>query len=71
MTLGLGGIGLAAVGVAGIGLGGYFTHKYCENLIDKFVIYYKDNAEKINNSYKEALEYFNSNEDEEGEGKNL
>ena len=64
--LGAYGIGLGAVGVVvGIGLGGYITHKYCENLIEKFVIYYKENAEIINNSYKKALEYFDPNEDED------
>ena len=69
--LGYCGIGLSAV--VGIGLGGYLTHKYCEKLIDKFVIYYKENAKKINNSYKQALQYFNPNEDdvEEEEGNNL
>jgi len=44
----------AAVGVA---LGGYFTHKYCEELIDKFEDYYIKNAEKIGNSYKQAAEF--------------
>ena len=71
--LGICGIGLSTV--VGVGLGGYLTHKYCEKLIDKFVIYYKQNAEKINNSYKQALQYFNPNEDgveeEEEEGNNL
>ena len=41
----------------GIGLGSYFTHKYCEELIDKFEDYYKANAQKIGNSYKQADEY--------------
>ena len=58
------GIGLGAGVIVGIGLGGYITHTYCEKLIDKFVNYYKENAEKINNSYKEALQYFDPNEDE-------
>jgi GTP-binding protein EngB required for normal cell division len=42
----------------GVGLGGYFTHKYCEELLDKFVEYYKKNAEKIGLSYQKAEEYF-------------
>ena len=52
------GTGLFVVGAAvGIGLGTYFTHKYCEELIDKFEEYYKANAQKIGNSYKQAAEY--------------
>ena len=73
-TIGLGvcGIGLGAVGVlVGVGVGGYLTHKYCENLIDKFVNYYKENEDKINNSYKEALKYFNQNKDDVEEGENI
>ena len=72
-TIGLSvcGIGLGVVGVfVGVGLGGYLTHKFCENLIDKFVNFYKENANKISNSYKEALEYFNQNEDKEEKRKN-
>ena len=44
--------------VLGVGLGGYFTHKFCEELLDKFEDYYKNNADKIINSYKNAAEYF-------------
>ena len=63
------GIGLAALGASvGVGLGAYLTHKYCEELIDKFETYYKQNAEKINNSYIQALKYFNQNKDEWEEG---
>ena len=52
------GTGLFLAGAAvGIGLGTYFTHKYCEELIDKFEEYYKANAQKIGNSYKQAAEY--------------
>ena len=47
--------------VLGVGLGGYFTHKFCEELIDKFVEYYKSNADKLSNSYKEAAQYFKLN----------
>ena len=54
------GTGLAAVGILiGVGLGGYFTSKYCEELLDKFTEYYKNNAEKIENSYQKAANYFN------------
>ena len=52
--------GLFVVGAAvGVALrGGYFiTHKYCEELIDKFEDYYIKNAEKIGNSYKQAAEF--------------
>ena len=53
------GIGLSVVGVAiGVGCGAYFTHKFCEELLDKYVEYYKKNAEKIRNSYIDAAEYF-------------
>ena len=41
--------------VLGVGLGGYFTHKFCEELLDKFVDYYKKNADKLANSYKNAV----------------
>ena len=51
-TLKVVGAGLFVLGAAvGIGLGTYFTHKYCEELIDKFEEYYKANAQKIGNSY--------------------
>lgn len=53
------GLGLTVVGCAlGIGLGGYFTHKFCEDLLDKFVTFYKENIDKINNSYEKAAKYF-------------
>ena len=52
------GTGLVVVGaVVGVALGGYFTSKYCEELIDKFEDYYIKNAAKINNSYKQAAQY--------------
>ena len=44
--------------VIGIAVGAYFTHKFCEELIDKFVDFYKNNKGKIRNSYQDALEYF-------------
>ena len=52
-------VGLFRVGIVlGIGFGAYFTHKFCEELLDKFVDYYKQNSNKIINSYKTAAEYF-------------
>ena len=52
------GTGLFVVGAAvGVALGGFFTHKYCEELINKFEAYYINNAQKIGNSYKKAAAY--------------
>ena len=59
-TLQIVGAGCFIVGaLVGIALGGYFTYSYCEQLLDKFVNYYKENAEKIGNSYNKAADYFN------------
>ena len=44
--------------ILSIGIGAYCTHSFCENLINKFAEYYQKNADKITNSYKEALSYF-------------
>ena len=44
--------------VVGVGCGAYFTHKFCEETLDKFVEYYKINSGKIKNSYKDAANYF-------------
>ena len=53
------GSGLIIAGaLLGVGLGGYFTNKYCEELLDKFVEFYKNNAERIDNSYQKAANYF-------------
>ena len=61
ISIRIAGAGLAVAGaLIGVSLGGYFTNKYCEDLLDKFVDYYKKNAEKIENSYKKAAEYFHS-----------
>ena len=58
----IGGSAFFAIGIAiGVGLGGYFTHKFCEELLDKCVEYYKSNADKLPNSYKEAVQYFKLN----------
>ena len=52
------GTGLFVVGaVVGVALGGYFTTKYCDDLINKFEDYYIKNAQIIGNSYKQAAEY--------------
>ena len=51
--------GLFGVGVIlGVGCGAYTTYKFCEDILDKFVEYFKNNSDKIKNSYKEAAEYF-------------
>ena len=53
------GIGFLVFGIVlGVTLGGYFTHKFCEDLIEKFVNYYRNNSEKLANSYKKAAQYF-------------
>jgi hypothetical protein len=44
--------------VLSVGIGAYCTLTFCENLINKFAEYYQNNADKITNSYKEALSYF-------------
>ena len=46
--------------VIGVATGAYFTHKFCEELIEKFVDFYKKNISKIRNSYREAENYFSS-----------
>ena len=52
-------VGLFGVGIVlGVGCGAYFTCKFCEELLDKFVNYYKQNSDKIKNSYEAAAEYF-------------
>ena len=43
--------------IFGASAGAYLTHQYCEELIDKFESYYKSNALKIANSYKQAIQY--------------
>lgn len=53
----LGGVFCGIGALIGVGLGGFFTHKHCEEIIDKFVEFYKNNANKISNSYQTALEY--------------
>ena len=54
-----GGIGFIGIGIIlGVGLGAYSTNKFCEEILDKFVDYYKINADIILNSYKNAANYF-------------
>ena len=53
------GTGLGVIGIiSGVALGGYYTHKFCEELLDKFEEYFRKNGEKIRNSYKRAAKYF-------------
>ena len=53
------GYGFLAIGIiTGVGCGAYYTHKFCEETLDKFVEYYKKNSFKIKNSYEEAAKYF-------------
>ena len=52
------GASLFVVGaVVGVACGGYFTNKYCQELIQKFENFYLNNAQIIANSYKQAAEY--------------
>ena len=44
--------------VFSVGIGAYCTHSYCENLLNKFAEFYRKNADKITNSYEEAISYF-------------
>ena len=56
------GVGLLGLGIiVGVSCGAYFTHKFCEEYLDKFVEYYKNNSHKIKNSYEEAANYFLNN----------
>ena len=51
--------------VLGVSLGAYFTHKFCEELIEKFADFYKKNISKIRTSYEKAEKYFSLEEEEE------
>ena len=44
--------------VFGIIVRGYMTYSFCNKLIDKFEKYYKENANRIANSYSQAKQYF-------------
>ena len=53
------GTGLVIVGaVVGTVTGGVLMNSYCNDLLDKFVNYYKENYDKIKNSYEEIVDYF-------------
>ena len=53
------GTGLGVIGVvSGVAIGGYFTHKFCEELLDKFEGYFRNNVGKIRNSFEDAAKYF-------------
>ena len=43
--------------IVGITCGGYFTNKYCEEIIQKFENFYLNNAQILANSYKQAAEF--------------
>ena len=49
--------GLASI-IIGVAIGGYTTHAFCEQLIDKFAEYYKENGSNIGISYEKAISYF-------------
>lgn len=52
------GLGMAGFGcVIGVGLGGFLTYRYCEELLDKFEAFYKNNAKEFGNSYELGLKY--------------
>ena len=51
------GVGVAACAV-GVGLNGYYTYKFCNEILDKFEKFYKSNGEQMKNSYEEAIKYF-------------
>ena len=50
-------IGIGSI-IIGVAAGGYFTHQFCEEKINQFVEYYKENANKIQCSYEKAISYF-------------
>ena len=53
------GTSLVIVGaVVGTVTGGVLMNSYCNDLLDKFVKYYKENYDKIRNSYEEIVDYF-------------
>ena len=50
--------------VVSVGVGAYTTHKFCEDLINKFAEFYRKNVGKIHNSYEDAVSYFRDFKDE-------
>jgi hypothetical protein len=50
-------IGIGSI-IIGVAAGGYFTHQFCEEKINQFVEYYKENANNIQCSYDKAISYF-------------
>ena len=53
------GIGVGVVGcVIGVGLNGYYTCKFCNEILDQFEKFYKNNGELMKNSYEDAVKYF-------------
>lgn len=61
-TLKIIGSSLLVVGcIVGVGTGYYFTHRDCNQLINAFAQYYKENGAKIYHSYFDALKYLGKN----------
>ena len=53
------GVGFLGIGcLIGIGVGGYTTYKFCEELLDKFENYFKNQPFIVRNSYIQAAQYF-------------
>ena len=53
------GIGVGVVACAiGVGFNGYYTNKFCNKILDEFEYFYKNNGEKLKNSYEDAVNYF-------------
>ena len=53
------GVGCIGIGcLIGIGVGGYTTYKFCEELLDKFENYFKNQPFIVRNSYIQAAQYF-------------
>lgn len=50
--------------VVSVGIGAYTTHKFCEDLINKFAEFYRKNVGKIHSSYEDAVSYFRDFKDE-------
>jgi len=51
------GVGVAACFI-GVGINGYYTYKFCNEILDQFEIFYKNNGEQMKNSYEDAVKYF-------------
>ena len=47
--------------IIGVGMGYYSTNDYCNKLLDKFEVFFKNNGANVYNSYQYAKDYFNTN----------